>query len=211
MRTWVSVLLSVFLLGAGCSAATVDMNEPRRIVGTENNVRVDAQVIGDEARPGAQIPITYEVTNLRDTAIAIAELVPDTSYDRETHTFTVNIGSEVPGNELLPRLVEIRPGEKKTFTITARTHFVLPPGAAVRAPPPAGLRLKVNFLGDTTPFRQLIGIKERAVADRELADQLFPLWLERNEIVYTNAVPMRLLARQRSAAEGTGPRRGRNF
>lgn len=207
MRTWVSG----FLLLAGCAASTVDMDEPRRIVGTENNVRVDAQVIGDTARPGAQIPITYEVTNLRSTPIAIAELVPDTSYDRETHTFTVNIGSEVPGNELLPRLVEIRPGEKKTFTIAARTHFVLPAGAAVKAQPPAGLRLKVNFLGDTAPFRQLIGIRERAVADRELADRLFPLWLERNEIVYTNAIPMRLLARQRSAAEGTGPRQGRVY
>jgi hypothetical protein len=207
MRSWVSVL---FLL-AGCAATTVDMDEPRRIVGTENNVRVDAQVIGDEARPGAQIPITYEVTNLRTTSIAIAELVPDTSYDRETNTFTVNVGSEVPGNELLPRLVEIRPGEKKTFTIAARTHFITPAGAGVKTPPPAGLRLKVNFLGDVTPFRQLIGIPERAVADRALADQLFPLWLERNEIVYTNAVPMRMLARARTAAEGTGPRRGRIF
>lgn len=211
MRTWVSALLSVLLLGAGCAATTVDMDEPRRIVGTENNVRVDAQVIGDEARPGAHIPITYEVTNLRSTSIAIAELVPETSYDRETHTFTVNVGSEVPGNESLPRLVEIRPGEKKTFTIAARTHFIVPPGSGVSAPPPAGLRLKVNFLGDVAPFRQLIGISEVAVVDRQLADRLFPLWLERNEIVYTNAIPMRLLARQRSATEGTGPRRGRVF
>jgi hypothetical protein len=207
MRTWVSALL----LLAGCAATTVDMDEPRRIVGTENNVRIDAQVIGDEARPGAQIPITYEVTNLRPTSIAIAELVPETSYDREANTFTVNIGSEVPGNESLPRLVEIKPGEKKTFTIAARTHFILPAVAGVRAAPAAGLRLKVNFLGDVTPFRELIGIREVAIADRAMADRLFPLWLERNEVVYTNAIPMRLLARQRTAAEGMGPRRARTF
>jgi hypothetical protein len=203
--------LGVLLLLAGCAAATVDMEEPRRIVGTESSVRVDAQVIGDEARPGAHIPITYEVTNQRPTSIAIAELVPYTSYDAESHTFTVHVGSEVPGNEMLPRLIEIAPGEKKTFTIAARIHFVLPAGSAVKAPPPAALRLKLNFLGDTAPFRQLIGIKERAVADRELADQLFPLWLERNEFVYTNSIPMRLLARQRSGAEGMGPRRGRTY
>ncbi|HEY0157060.1 MAG TPA: hypothetical protein VGF28_07185 [Thermoanaerobaculia bacterium] len=203
--------LGVLLLLAGCAAATVDMEEPRRIVGTENSVRVDAQVIGDEARPGAQIPITYEVTNQRATAIAIAELVPYTSYDAESHTFTVNVGSEVPGNEMLPRLVEIGPGEKKTFTAAARVHFTQPPGASVKASPPAELRLKLNFLSDTAPFRQLIGIKERAIADRALADQLFPLWLERNEIVTTNSIPMRLLARQRSATEGTGPRGGRRF
>jgi hypothetical protein len=202
--------LALLLLLAGCAATKVDMDEPRRIVGTESSVRVDAQVIGDEARPGVQIPITYEVTNQRSTPIAIAELVPYTSYDAETHTFTVNVGSEVPGNELLPRLVEIAPGEKKTFTIAARIHFVMP-GTAVGPPPPAELRLKLNFLGDTEPFRQLIGIKERGVADRALADQLFPLWLERNEIVTTNSIPMRLLARQRSSAEGAGPRRGRSF
>lgn len=172
------------------------MEEPRRLVGTESSVRVDAQLIGEEVRPGAKIPLTYEITNMRPTAIAVAELVPVTSYDAETNTFTVSVGSEVPGNELLPRLTEIAPGEKQTFRIVANVQPIMPARDLSKPLPPAAFRLKVNFLGATEPFRALIGIEERAVADRTLADALFPLWLEHNEIVYTNAVPMRWAARR---------------
>jgi hypothetical protein len=195
-----SPLAVVFaLLLAGCaSTAAVDMNEPRRIVGTESSIRIDGQIVGEEIQPGAQIPMSYEITNMRSTPIAIAELVPETSYDQDTNTFTVTIGSEVPGNELLPRLIEIAPGEKRTFTTSARVQPIVQMGEVdpLKPLPPSGLRLKVNFLGDTAPFRKLIGISERAVADRTLADALFPLWLEHNEIVYTNSVPMRWATRR---------------
>jgi hypothetical protein len=203
-----SSALVLFLL-AGCASSTaVDMAEPRRIVGTENSVRVDAQVSADHVSPGAHIPITYEITNQRPTAIAIAELIPDTSYDPETRMFTVSIGSEVPGNTMLPRLILIEPGEKKTFTALARLQYVAPPRSVdprVLAAP-AAFRLKLNFLGDTEPFRELIGIKEVGVADAKLADELFPLWLERNEVVYTNAIPMRWSVRPRGEI-GDAPER----
>jgi hypothetical protein len=205
MKPWIAVLF----LAAGCSSNAVDMDEPRRIVGTENAIRVDAQVIGDSARPGGLIPVTYEITNQRATSIAVADIIAETSWDAETNTITVNVGSEVPGNELLPRLIEIGPGEKKTFTASARLRNLVPmrAGDPVQPLPPAEFRLKVNFLGDTTPFRRLIGIQERAVADAKLADELFPLWLERHEVVYTNSIPMRWLPRQRAQTEGSGPRR----
>lgn len=214
-----SVLLFLFTACATTSAPPVDMGEPRRIVGTENSVRVDAQVTGEEAAAGAQVPITYEITNQRSTAIAIADIVPETSYDAETRTVTVTIGSEVPGNELLPRLVLIAPGEKRTFSTAARMKYILPPRASADprdAAAPAAFRLRVNFLGDVEPFRQLVGIKEIAVADAKLADELFPAWLEKNEVLYTNTIPMRLLGRQSNpmmpGMEGMPPaprRRGR--
>jgi hypothetical protein len=184
-------LALLVLLLAACVSAPVDMDEPRRIVGTENSVRVDAQVIGDEIQPGSKVRVTYEITNMRSTPIAIAELVPATSYDQETNTFTVDIGSEVPGKELLPRLIEIAPGATQTFRIIANIQPIMPPRSLATELPPAGFRLKINFLGDTKPFRALIGIPERAVADSALADALFPVWLEQNEIVYTNSVPMK--------------------
>jgi hypothetical protein len=190
----------------GCASTAVNMAEPRRIVGTESAVRVDAQVSADQVAPGAQIPITYEITNQRDREIAIAELLPETSYDAESRTFTVSIGSEVPGNVMLPRLVTIAPGEKKSFSAMARLIYVIPPRDVdpSQAAAPASFRIKLNFLGDTEPFRELIGIKEVAVSDAKLADTLFPLWLERNEVVYTNAIPMRWGIRSREIP-GDGP------
>jgi hypothetical protein len=174
---------------AGPGVEGVDLNEPRRVVGTERSVRIDAQISAEEIRPGGSVPVTWTITNDRPTAIAIADLVTETSWDGEAHLFTVTIGSEVPGNELLPRLIEIAPGGRRTFNGVARLTLV----GARRAfdPLQAGLRLKLNFLGDVAPFRQLVGIEENALADAKLADALFPLWLERNEVVYTNAVPMR--------------------
>jgi hypothetical protein len=201
---------ALLLLLTACATTAVDMTEPRRIVGTEEMVRIDAQVTGEEIWSGARIPITYEITNQRETPIAVADLIPETSYDRETHLFTVSIGSEVPGNTMLPRLVTIGPGEKKTFSAVARIVSIRPaqPGDPMRIPPPAEFRLKMNFLGDTAPFHALIGIKEVAVADAKLADELFPLWLERNEVIYTNAIPMRWGApRESMPPDRTAPRR----
>jgi hypothetical protein len=183
----------LLLCATSCATTNVNMDEPRRVVGTENAVRIDAEILGEEVQNGAHVPITYVITNQRTTAIAIADLLPTTAYDPETQTLTVDIGTEVPGNTLLPRLISIAPGEKKTFNTMARMVFALPRNSdAHRAAPVAELRIRVNFLGDTSGgFQQLIGIPERSIADPKLADELFPIWLERNEVVYTNAVPMR--------------------
>ena len=207
-RQWAIALL---LFAAGCASSNrVDMSEPRRIVGTENSVRIDAQVTADELRPGASVPIMWEITNQRSTPIAVADLLPETSYDRDSHTFTVDIGSEVPGNHILPRLVLIGPGEKKTFNGAARVGSILAPrtpGSSTAAA--ADFRVRLNFLGDTRPFEQLIGIRENGIADAQLADQLFPLWVERNEVVYTNTVPMRWSAARDPAVEPRVPARRR--
>lgn len=183
------------LLSAACtSTQQVNMDEPRRVLGTTDAVRIDAEIRQEELRPGGTVPITYEITNQRPTVIAVADIVPDSSYDPETRTMTVSIGSEVPGEQFLPRLITIRPGEKKTFTIMAPVRVALPPvsgDSAVRMRAPNALRIRVNFLGETAPFQELLDINEKAVADAELADKLFPLWLEHNEVVTTGSLPMR--------------------
>jgi len=207
-----SILVLVFL--TACSSSAVNMSEPRRVVGTESLVRVDAE-ISDAIRTGAPIGITYEITNQRTTAIAVADILPETTFDPETRTATVNIGSEVPGAVLLPRLVKIAPGEKKSFSTTARLTRMLP---AQSADPQRNettlLRLKVNFLGDTAPFAELIDIPEKAVADSKRADELFAVWLEKNEAVYTNAVPVQVTAARPGPdadASQRSPRRGRGL
>ena len=169
------------------------MKEPRRLVATDNDVRIDVQVRGEVLAPSIDVPIDYEITNNRDKAIAVAELIPDSTYDPETQTVTVTLGSEVPGEQFLPRLVLIKPGEHKTFSHAA--HVSLPISELVETNPfhryPHALRIRLNFLGDAAPFEKLIGISERAVRDRVLADELFPKWVEQNESVITNVLPMR--------------------
>jgi hypothetical protein len=180
---------------AGCASSTVNMSEPRRVVGTESSVRVDAEIV-DEVRPGSPVAITYQITNQRGDAIAVADILPDTSWDDETSTVTVSIGSEVPGEVMLPRLIRIGPGETKSFSTAARVTRMIPSGSAdPRVVPRTLLRLKVNFLGDTAPFAELIDIPEKAVADKKRADELFAPWLERNEVLYTNAVPVKVTNR----------------
>jgi len=167
----------------------INMKEPRRMVGTENNVRVDAEIYGEDMIQGASIAIKYEVTNQRPTAILIADLVALSNYDPDTRTVTIDIGSEVPGEELLPRLIAIPSGERRTFNTGAHINVRMPMNSPW-TPRPRALQLRVNFLGDPAPFAMLVDIPERAVRDKKLADELFPKWVERTESVTTNSLPM---------------------
>ena len=208
-----SVLLAVMILLAACATTTstrkptpVDQNEPRRIVGTDNSVRIDAEVFGDQLSQSVTLPIKYDITNNRQATIAIADLVPEATYDDESRIVTISIGSEVPGATLLPRLIAIAPGEKKSFSAIARVNIMLPTGTPTTRIP-RQLQLKLNFLDDTSQFEQLIAMTEKGLNDPKLADELFPKWLERNETVYTNALPMRWTLPP--AEEAMPARRGR--
>lgn len=199
------------LLLTACASTAVNMSEPRRVVGTENLVRVDAE-ISDAMAAGAPIVITYEISNQRTNAIAVADIIPETTFDPETDTVTVSIGSEVPGTTMLPRLVTIEPGEKKSFSTSARVARLIPAQPAdPRRSATTLLRLKVNFLGDTVPFAELLDIPEKGIADAKRADELFAVWLEKNEAVYTNAVPVQMSGRSTTEGDASqrSPRRGR--
>jgi hypothetical protein len=166
------------------------MKQARRMVGPENNVRVDAEIYGEDLRQGVSIAIKYEVTNQRSTPILIADLIAQSNYDPDTRTVTIDVGSEIPGEEFLPRLISIPSGERRTFNTGANINVHMPANSPW-TPKPRALQLRVNFLGDPAPFAMLVGIPERAVRDKKLADELFPKWVERNETVTTNALPMR--------------------
>ncbi|MGA7615310.1 MAG: hypothetical protein WBX15_09020 [Thermoanaerobaculia bacterium] len=179
----------LLLLAAGCASSGVNMKEPMRLVGTENGVRIDAQITGDSIGTNTPIPVTWSLANSTSEPIAVAELDPVTSYDRATQTVVIELGSEVPGNELVPRLVAIAPGEKKDFSGAARVTVVMPLGAEHFAYP-RYVRIKVNFLRQIDPFTKLIGIPERAIHDPQLADELFKSWVEHNDTITTNEVPI---------------------
>jgi len=208
-----SIALLLFTFAACSSTKPVDMSEPRRVVGTENDVRIDAEVYGDTLAPNVNIPIKYDITNNRSTTILVADLLLLASYDPETLMVTVDIGSEIPGERFLPRLVSIPSGGKKSFNSSAHVSILHNPTSTPFSPRPNKLRLRVNFLGETKPFEKLIDIPERAVHDPELAEAIFTKWVEGNETVVTNTLPMRWRTAGTSD-EGMAPasrrRRGRS-
>jgi len=188
----VAVLVVSSFLFSCASSKTVDLKQPRRVVATENGVRIDVEIDNDQLSASSVISLRYTVTNERVNAIAIAELIPESFYDPETQTVTVSLGSEVPGMELLPRLQQVNPGDRTSFSTAAHVSILIPQtSSAPFIRYPRALQVKVNFINDTSSFTQLIGIPERAVHDRTLAAALFPKWMEATETLITNAIPMR--------------------
>ena len=96
-RLFIALLTATALLHtAAASAAAIDMDDPRRVVGKENNVRVDAQLIQDTVSPGTPIGIVYQVQNQTSAPIALAANVASASFDSDTGTITFSIGAEIP-------------------------------------------------------------------------------------------------------------------
>lgn len=214
------VIASALLLAAACTSTSppasaakpgsIDMKEPRRMVGTENNVRVDAEIYGEDLVQGASIAIKYDITNQRAQPILVADLNPQSNYDPDTRTVTIDIGSEIPGEQLLPRLISIPSGARRSFQTGAHVNIRVPMQSPW-TPKPNALQLRVNFLGDTGPFLKLIDIPERAVHDPKLAAEIFPKWVEGNETVTTNALPMRWLGSRASTIDDPPPPRRRRI
>jgi hypothetical protein len=170
--------------------APADLKHGLKAVGSESDVVVTAEIYnGNYISTASTITIVYEVQNRRTTPIAVADIVPSTSYDAQSRTILVQLGSEVPGSELLPRLVEIAPGMSQKFTAGAHTNIQVPYIGAMLAVP-RQLQIKINFLGDVQPFVKLLNISQKAVHDRTLASELFPQWVEQNETVLMNTLPV---------------------
>jgi hypothetical protein len=187
------VLIAVaatFVYGSTALAASVDMNDPRRALGREDDIRVDAQVAQDTVSPGSAISVTYQVQNLTSSPIAVAPRVTDLSYDADSATITLSLGAEVPVGGLLPQLTIIGPNEKKTFTGSATFNVPVP---AMRAPfgnVPRYVVVRVNVLRDIAAFRDVVTLPA-SNPPRAMSDAQFASWLENNDAIYLNAVPVR--------------------
>lgn len=167
------------------------MDDPRRTVGREDNVRVDAQLIQDTVSPGSPIGITYQIENSSSTPVALADKVLDASYDSDSRTITVSIGSEVPVDGKMPHVVTIAPGEKKVFRAGV-TPALGAAAARSSLAPPRYVQIKVSILRDLDPFAQLIA--RQSGAGQVLTDELFDRWFESNDTIFLNAVPVRFSA-----------------
>lgn len=191
----------VLIHAAAASAGSIDMDDPRRVVGREDDVRVDAQLLQDTVTPGSPIGVTYQIQNLGAVPVAIADRVTSATYDADSRTITVAIGSEVPADGRMPHVVTIAPGETKLFRTGATPALA---GATIRATlaAPRYVQVKVSILRDLPPFAQLIAQQSAAphALGAMLSDALFDRWFESNDTILLNSVPVRYSPR----ASGNG-------
>jgi hypothetical protein len=199
-----SLFVSSMLFAASLTAAGIDMNEAHRAVGRQDDVRVDAQLLTDVITAGAPIGVTYQIHNLTDSSVAVAEKVCSASFDAESQTITVSVGSEIPVDGEMPRMAVIGPGEKKTFTTAATVRRI---ATAVRAARPVVryLQIKVSVLRDLVPFRALLE-RQQMQAQAEampLNDAQFEKWLEGNDTIFLNTLPIRFESRGGSGSDAS--------
>jgi len=186
------VLTAAVVLSASCSSSSqVDLNESKRFLGRDNDVRVDAQLFTDQIDSASFVRVVYEVENFRPTAIALADANTETDYDPATQTITLNIGCEIPNDAVVPHLTKVESGARKGFTVGAKMNVLVPTAPGPFTNLPRYLRVKLHFLGEVEPFETLLAIPDRGVRDPQLADQLFPVWIESKETVVTNTLPIR--------------------
>jgi hypothetical protein len=187
-RLFFALFAAIVLIHAeAASADAIDMDDPRRTVGREDDVRIDAQLIQDTVSPGSSIGVTWQIQNLSASPVAVAEKAVVASYDADSQTITFAIGSEVPKDGRMPHLVTVGAGETKVFHAGATPMLA---AAATRASlaPPRFVQVKVTILRDLVPFAQ-----QRA--GQLLPDDLFDKWFESNDTIFLNAVPVRFSAR----------------
>src|SRR5260221_9562954 len=91
------VVASLSLLGSfGVRAARLDMNDPRRAVVREDDVRIDAQVLQQELSSSSPLSVTWQIQNFTDATIAVADRTTHIDYYPDTGTIIFSIGAEVP-------------------------------------------------------------------------------------------------------------------
>ena len=195
-KLFYALLAAITLLhAAAASAANIDMNDPRRVVGRESDVRVDAQLLQDTVSPGSVVAVTYQIQNFTAAPIAIADRVTTASYDADTATITLAIGAEVPQDGRMPHVATIGPGEKKVFRTGATPALNAAALRSSLATRPRYVQVKVTVLRDVAPFSPLIDSQQQARTAPMLPDALFDKWFEANDTILLNTVPVRFSLR----------------
>jgi hypothetical protein len=195
MKSTSIAFFTAVLISTAAHAASVDMKEPRRAVGREDDIRIDATLAQETVSANSAIGVTIQVENLSSSTIALADKQIDVSYDAETRTIALVVGSEVP-SATMPHLTLIAPGQKRAFTTGGITHLVMP---RIRSPfvsTPNLVQIKVNVLRDVKPFAEV-------AVSQPISDALFDTWVEGNESIVLNPLPVRWKDGPRGVAERT--------
>lgn len=185
--------------GAASAAGAIDMDDPRRLVGREDDVRIDAVLVQDTVSPGSVIGVTYQIQNFSSAPVAVAPNVMNASYDSDSRTITLAVGAEVPDKGKMPQVVMIAPGQKKVFRGGA-TPSLNPAALRATRSAPRYVQVKVSILRNVQAFENVSG-------GDVLNDAQFDQWFESNDTILLNTVPVRFSPR-RTTNSGGADRRG---
>jgi len=181
--------VAVSMMVAAANAAHVDFNDPRRALGREGNVRIDAELAQDTISSNSPLTITYQIENLTSSTIAVADKVVDIDFDRDLQTITLSVGAEIPpGN--MPHLVTIKSGEKRTLNAGGLVHVTVPDAQTPWSAVPRYVQVKVTVLRDVTPFASLIEQQNHSTSPIALPSSMFDRWVEGSESVLLNTIPV---------------------
>lgn len=195
MKSISIAFFTAVLISTAAYAASVDMKEPRRAVGREDDIRIDATLAQDSVSASSAIGVTWQIENLTSETIAVADKVVDVSYDNETRTITFAIGSEVP-NATMPHLVMVAPGQKRVLTAGGIAHITIPRVSSPFTATPRLVQIKVNVLRDVKPFAKV-------AFSQPISDSLFDTWVETNDSIVLNPLPVYWKESPRGVAERT--------
>lgn len=195
----------VLIQAAAAGAASIDMTDPRRALGRAGDVRIDAQLARETVSPNSAIGLTYQIQNLSDLPVAVAAKVSDASYDEDTRTITLAVGSEVPPDGNMPQMVVIAPGEKKVLQAAATPKLAASVGRTAHAP--RFVQVKVAIMRDVAPFNALIQSQDGRTK-RRLSDELFEKWFECNDTIFLNSVPVQFAPATRTGIAEASSRGG---
>jgi hypothetical protein len=181
--------LCVTMLSMACattSTPSVDPSDSFRVVGRENDIRVDAQLHTRQIGPSSPVSLVYEVKNLSSHPIMFAPIEPTLAYHADSRTITVGLGAEIPVVEALPAMVSIAPGETRSFTVGAALKLAVP--NAIRSAHPRFIQVRFNYLRDSSGIE---GFIDSGTVASETSEGLFRTWVEHIAAVVTNALPIR--------------------
>jgi hypothetical protein len=188
----IAVAVSVFLLvSSAARAAGVDFKDPRRALGREDDIRVDAQMLQETLSPGSPISVMYQVENLTAAPIAVADKIADATFDADSQTITVSIGAEIPEGTAMPHLTVIAPGQTHAFRIGASAQVLVANAKTPWAHVPRFVQITVNVLRDLKPFANLIAQQAKSATAPPLPNTLFDTWVASVSSVELNALPVR--------------------
>ena len=188
----IAVAVAVFLLiSSTARAGGVDFKDPRRALGREDDIRVDAQMLQETLSPGSPISVTYQVENLTAAPIAVADKIADATFDADSQTITVSIGAEIPEGTAMPHLTVIAPGQTHAFRIGASARVLIANAKTPWAHVPHFVQITVNVLRDLKPFANLIAQQAKSASAPPLPNDLFDTWVASVSSVELNVLPVR--------------------